>query len=257
MPHWIRFEKDGLAQFGTLEGDTIHVHLGDMFGVTLAASRTIPLAEARVLAPCVPSKIIALWNNFHQLAAKLNVAEPPEPLYLLKAPSSVTVPGATVARPASYDGPIVYEGELGIVIGRRCANASEKQAANAIFGYTCVNDITAGDIISRNATFAQWVRAKSFDGFGPFGPVIATGLDPGALVVKTVLNGNERQNYPIADMIFPPHRLVSLISQDMTLLPGDLICCGTSLGVGAMKDLHNDVSVSIEGIGTLSNRLVQ
>ena len=257
MPHWIRFEKDGLAQFGTLEGDTIHVHLGDMFGVTLAANRTIPLAEARVLAPCMPSKIIALWNNFHQLAAKLNVAEPAEPLYLLKAPSSVTVPGATLARPASYDGPIVFEGELGIVIGRRCANASEKEAANAIFGYTCVNDITAGDIISRNATFAQWVRAKSFDGFGPFGPVIATGLDPGALVVKTVLNGDERQNYPIADMIFPPHRLVSLISQDMTLLPGDLICCGTSLGVGAMKDPHNDVCVSIEGIGTLSNRLVQ
>jgi len=257
MPQWIRFEEDGLAQFGTLEGDAIHVHLGEMFGLATATGRRVPLAEIRILAPCVPSKIIALWNNFHQLAAKLNVAEPPEPLYLLKAPSSVTVPGATVERPASYTGRIVYEGELGIVIGKPCANASEDQAADAIFGYTCVNDITAGDIISRDSTFAQWVRAKSFDGFGPFGPVIATGLDPTTLVVKTVLNGDERQNYPITDMIFPPHKLVSLISQDMTLLPGDLICCGTSLGVGAMKEPENAVSVSIDGIGTLENRLVQ
>ena len=162
-----------------------------------------------------------------------------------------------MARPPSYDGRVVYEGELGIVIGKPCSNASEAEAADAIFGYTCVNDITAGDIITRDSTFAQWVRAKSFDGFGPFGPVIATDIDPATLVVKTLLNGDERQNYPVADMVFPPARLVSLISRDMTLLPGDLICCGTSLGVGAMKEAENDVRVSIEGIGCLENRFVQ
>lgn len=257
MSQWIRFEEDGQAQFGKLEGDAIHVHRGDMFGIAAATGRTLPLAQAKLLAPTVPSKIIALWNNFHQLAAKLDVAVPPEPLYLLKAPTSVTAPGATVARPASYDGRVVYEGELGIVIGKPCSNASEEEAADAIFGYTCVNDITAGDIISRDATFAQWVRAKSFDGFGPFGPVIATDIDPASLVVRTLLNGDERQNYPVADMVFPPARLVSLISRDMTLLPGDLICCGTSLGVGAMKEAQNDVRVSIEGIGCLENRFVQ
>ena len=94
-----------------------------MFSYPERGDRTVPLAEVRVLTPVQPTKVIALWNNFHQLAAKLNVAEPPEPLYLLKAPSSVTVPGATVARPASYHGRIAYEGDLGIVIGRRCANA--------------------------------------------------------------------------------------------------------------------------------------
>jgi 2-keto-4-pentenoate hydratase/2-oxohepta-3-ene-1,7-dioic acid hydratase in catechol pathway len=152
---------------------------------------------------------------------------------------------------------VVYEGELGIVIGRAISNASESEAAEAIFGYTCVNDITASDIIARDKTFAQWARAKSFDGFGPFGPVIATGLDVNALHVRTELNGKERQNYPLNDMIFSPALLVSLLSRDMTLLPGDLICCGTSLGVGSMKEPVNTVSVTIDGIGTLTNRFLQ
>jgi 2-keto-4-pentenoate hydratase/2-oxohepta-3-ene-1,7-dioic acid hydratase in catechol pathway len=122
------------------------------------------------------------------------------------------------------------------------------QADAFILGYTCVNDITAADIISRDATFAQWARAKGFDDFCPFGPVIASGIDPAKLVVRTVLNGEERQSYPISDMIFSAQQLVSKISHDMTLLPGDLICCGTSLGVGSMKDPINKVTVAIDGM---------
>ena len=130
---------------------------------------------------------------------------------------------------------MVYEGELGIVIGKRCNNIGEDEAGDYIFGYTCVDDVTAADIITKDPTFAQWARAKSFDTFGVFGPVIATGLDPIPALDRTVLDGKERQNYPVSDMIFPPHRLVSYLSRDMTLLPGDVIACGTSVGVSAMR----------------------
>src|SRR5205814_6306602 len=140
-----------------------------------------------------------------------------------------------IRAPRSYAGKVVYEGELGIVIGKRCSAVAEADAGRCIFGYTCINDVTAIEIITRDPGFAQWTRAKSFDSFGVFGPVIATGVDPAKLVVKTILNGQERQNYPLSDIIFPPARLVSLVSHDMTLEPGDVIACGTSVGVGSMK----------------------
>lgn len=257
MTYWVRFERSGVAGFGTLEGDIITVHSGDMFNGATPTGESVTLADVALLTPTLPTKIIALWNNFHALAAKLNSPVPKDPLYLLKAGSCLTTPGAQVRRPASYDGKVVYEGELGIVIGKTATNVSEEEAPAHIFGYTCVNDITAADIINKDPTFAQWVRAKSFDGFGPFGPVVATGIDPATLVVRTVLNGEERQRYPISDMVFSAAQLVSRISADMTLNPGDIICCGTSLGVGTMKNPTNTVEITIEGIGTLSNTFVQ
>jgi 2-keto-4-pentenoate hydratase/2-oxohepta-3-ene-1,7-dioic acid hydratase in catechol pathway len=237
--------------FGTVTQSEVHVHDGELFGKSQPTGQSLALSDVELLAPAEPSKIIALWNNFHALAAKLNVREPDEPLYLLKAPTTAAAPNAVVWQPASYDGKIVYEGELGIVIGRKCREVSVDQADDFIFGYTCVNDITAADIIGKDATFAQWARAKGYDSFCPFGPVIASVIDPAKLVVRTVLNGVERQNYPISDMIFSARQLVSKISHDMTLLPGDLICCGTSIGVGAMKEPVNTVTISIDGIGEL------
>jgi 2-keto-4-pentenoate hydratase/2-oxohepta-3-ene-1,7-dioic acid hydratase in catechol pathway len=228
-----------------------------MFGKSRANGRCLALSEVELLAPSEPSKIIALWNNFHALAAKLNVSEPDEPLYLLKAPTTAAAPNAVVKRPMSYDGKVVYEGELAIVIGRTCSGVSIDQAEAFIHGYTCVNDLTAADVISRDATFAQWARAKGFDRFCPFGPVIASGIDPAKLVVRTILDGEERQSYPISDMIFSVQELVSKISHDMTLLPGDLICCGTSLGVGSMKKPVNKITVAIDGIGELTNEFRQ
>lgn len=257
MAVWVRFTAHGAEGFGTLSGDTIAVHEGDMFAAPRATGETLIRADVRLLMPCRPSKMICLWNNFHALAAKLGVAEPAEPLYLLKAPTSFLGPDQAIRRPASYDGKIVYEGELGIVIGKACCNASESEAADAIFGYTCINDVTAADIISKDPTFPQWARAKSFDTFGIFGPAIATGLDPATLTVRTVLNGAERQNYAIADMVFPAPKLVSALSRDMTLLPGDVIACGTSVGVGVMKEAESVVEVTIDGIGTLRNTLKQ
>ena len=254
MAHWLRFERDGAAGFGTLDGDAIAVHEGSMFDAPTPTGESVALDAVKLLAPAQPSKMIALWNNFRALGAKLGVAAPEEPLFFLKAPSSYAGPGDTVHRPAGYAGKVVYEGELGIVIGAICRNASPEEAEGAIFGYTCVNDITASDILQKDPNFAQWTRAKSFDGFSPFGPVIATGLRPEDLVVRTVLNGAERQNYPVSDMVFPAATLVSMLSRDMTLLPGDIISCGTSLGVGAMREPSNTVEVVIEGIGTLRNQ---
>ncbi len=253
MANWLRFERGGQTGFGTLKDGTITVHSGDMFAAPLATGETIALASVTVLTPCAPTKIIALWNNLRALGAKLGVAAPDEPLYLLKSIGSALPHDGVIVRPASYPGKVVFEGELGIVIGRACSNASEAEAEAAIFGYTCINDVTAAEIITKNPTFPQWARAKSYDTFGAFGPVIATGLDPMGLSIKTVLNGEERQNYPVTDMYFAPRALVAMLSRDMTLLPGDLIMCGTSVGVGVMKDAQNVVEVTIDGIGTLRN----
>jgi 2-keto-4-pentenoate hydratase/2-oxohepta-3-ene-1,7-dioic acid hydratase in catechol pathway len=257
MTAWLRFRHDGETGFGTLADGGIAVHDGDMFGMARPNGRVLDLDDVELLAPTEPSKIVALWNNFHALAAKLNQPEPPEPLYLLKATTSVAAPGAVIRPPAVYRGKTTYEGELGIVIGKTCTAVAPEEADAFIFGYTCVNDITANDILNRDPTFAQWARCKGIDGYGPFGPVIVAGVDPAKLVVRTILNGEERQNYPIADMIFTAQELVSRISHDMTLLPGDLIACGTSIGVGVMKQPVNTVTVAIDGIGELTNEFRQ
>ena len=257
MAQWIRFELGGRIAFGTLAGDVIAVHQGDMFGANAPTGETVKLADVRVLTPCQPSKMVALWNNFHQLAAKNNFPVPEEPLYFLKAPNSFHPAGAPIVRPPTYDGKIIYEAELGIVIGKKCFNISEAEAGDYIFGYTCVNDVTAVDLLRKNASFEQWARCKGFDTFGAFGPTIATGVDPMKLVIRAVLNGKERQNYPVADMFFPPHKLVAAVSRDMTLLPGDIISCGTSLGAGTMSDAHNVIDVVIDGVGTLRNTFDQ
>ena len=254
MTLWVRFAPapGSEAQFGQLEGDTVLVHTGDMFGANTPTGERLPLADIQLLAPTRPSKMIALWNNFHAMATKMGQAIPPEPLYFLKAASCFAGPGTQVRRPAGYDGKIIYEGELGIVIGRRAKRITESEAQAHIFGYTAINDITAVDLLHRDPTFTHWTRAKSFDGFGLMGPTIATGLDPATLTIRTTLNGTERQNYPVADMIFAPAKLIGLLSHDMTLEPGDVICCGTSLGVGTMKEPLNTIDITIDGIGTLN-----
>ncbi len=249
---WLRFKNGNTLGFGTLEGDRVKVFQGDMFTGATPTGQVLLLADVELMMPVQPSKIIALWNNFHALGQKLNLATPAEPLYLIKAPNSYLAPNGTIRKPPC-DGKVVFEGELGIVIGKTCKQVPEHQAMDHVFGYTCANDVTVADILNRDASFAQWVRAKGLDTFCPFGPVVATGLDPEKLVVKTILNGETRQDYPVSDMRFSVRQLVSLISQDMTLHAGDIILCGTSIGVGSMKP-GSTVEVEIASIGRLSNR---
>ena len=170
MKTWVRFQQGDAVKFGTLEGDTISVYNGNMFDNPQPAGESVKLADVKLLTPCSPSKMILLWNNFYALSAKLGVAIPEEPLYLLKPSTAYIADGDVVRKPNSYDGKVVYEGELGIVIGKRCKEVSEADAKDYIFGYTCSNDVTAGQLIQKDPTFAQWTRAKGFDTFGSFRP---------------------------------------------------------------------------------------
>ncbi len=257
MSKWARFEAQGMVCFGEVKtdanGTTLHQHEGDLFGEHRPNGRQFPLESVKLLAPCCPTKMPGLWNNFHERAKVENLQRPEHPLYFLKTNSCFAGPGAHIPRPAGYAGQVVFEGELGVVIGKTCAGVSVEDAKNYIFGYTCVNDVTARDIMRRDPAFVQWTRAKGFENFGVFGPWIETDIDPQQLRVKVELAGVEKQNYPVSDMFCSPYEIVSLLSQDMTLNAGDVIACGTSVGACAMRD-GDQVDVIIEGVGILSNR---
>ena len=253
MALWVRFSAGDEIGFGTLSDGTITQYEGDMFGEHGPAGVERPLSSVRLLSPCRPSKMLGLWNNFHERAQVEKLDPPGHPLYFVKTPNCCGADGDPIPRPDGYSGAVVFEGELGVVIGKRCKDITPERAAEYVFGYTCVNDVTARDLMKQYPAFVHWTRAKSFDGFGPFGPGIVTGLDPGNLRVQVVLAGEEKQNYPVSDMIFSPHEIVSRISGDMTLEPGDLIACGTSVGACPMQD-GDRVEVSIAGVGVLTNR---
>ena len=261
MTAWIRFArlpKDKRSDVGAdvgigrLDGDRVDVYRGDLFMAPTPANERLALADVAILTPCVPSKMIALWNNYRALAAEKNLAHPRTPLYLFKPPNTWLAHGRTIYHPRGYDGKVFYEGELGIVIGAEIANASVADAAGAIFGYTCINDVTAFDLLHEYPGFDQWSRAKGFDGFGVFGPAVASGLDYRDLEITTLIDGEVVQRYAAADMILAPDEVVAMLSHNMTLLPGDVICCGTSVGLGAMPPGCR-VEVVIEGIGCLTN----
>lgn len=252
MTHWVRYEKDGHAGFGALDSGQVAVHDGDMFAQPIATGETLNLDELTLLTPCVPGKLIALWNNSKSSAEKQGLEKPEYPLFFLKPSSSYLAPGGVIRKPASYDGRVIYEAELGIVIGRTCANADIAAAQAAIFGYTCVNDVTAMQLLDADPSFPQWARAKGFDTFGAFGPAIVTDVDLSGSAIRAELNGRERQNYPVSDLFMPPAEIVARLSESMTLEPGDLIACGTGPGALPMKP-GATIDIIIDGIGTLSN----
>ncbi|PNG27397.1 fumarylacetoacetate hydrolase family protein [Methylocella silvestris] len=256
MTLWARIDYGGRARVGVVEGDTIFLHEGGgLFDSGARTGEIAPVAEAHWLTPTTPTKMVALWNNFHAAAEKNGWAIPAEPLYFIKTPNSFNAHGQPIRAPGSYDGRVFYEGELGVVIGKTCKAVPVESASEYIFGYTGVNDVTALELLQRDPSFPQWTRAKNFDTFGVFGPVVATGLDPTALRVRTLVNGRERQNYGLNDAIFGPAELVSRISHDMTLEAGDIIACGTSLGVLPMKS-GTMIEVAIDGVGVLRNQYV-
>ena len=249
---WLRCMHQGAERFGALEGDRVRLCEGAMFGTPLATGSVVALAEVELLAPCVPGKIIGLWNNFRAAAEKNGWARPTEPLYFMKSTGSLAAPGQAIPVPAGYDGRVAYEGELAVVIARQARAVPLADAAAYIFGYTLANDVTAMELLHRDPSFAQWTRAKSFDGFCPLGPMIETDFDPTPAQLRTLVGGRERQHYALGDMFFSPAELVSRLSQDMTLEAGDVILCGTSLGVLPMKP-GSTVEVVVDGIGTLVN----
>ncbi len=252
MTQWIRFMHGGAAHHGTVQDDSVQVQRGLPWAGAAPTGERLPLAGLQLLAPCVPGKIIGLWNNFRAAADKNGWAHPAEPLYFLKSPDSAIGHGQAIPAVSPDVGRVAFEGELAVVIGRAAHRVSREDAAASIFGYTCANDLTAIELLNRDPSFPQWTRAKSFPGFGAFGPWIDTGFNPSGSSLRTLVGGRERQNYALGDMFFPPAELVWRLSQDMPLAPGDIILCGTSLGVLPMKP-GTTVDVVIDGLGTLSN----
>jgi 2-keto-4-pentenoate hydratase/2-oxohepta-3-ene-1,7-dioic acid hydratase in catechol pathway len=211
----------------------------------------LSLEEVKLLAPVTPSKIVCVGRNYREHAAELGNKMPDEPLLFLKAPSAVIGPEDRIELPAASQ-QVEHEGELGVVMGRIARNVgATDDPLNYVFGYTCVNDVTARDLQRKDV---QFTRGKSFDTFCPVGPWIDTGLDPANVSVTTRLNGEVRQHGNTADMAFGVSFLIRYISAIMTLYPGDLIATGTPAGVSRMK--HGDtVEVEVGGVGILRNKV--
>lgn len=252
VTHWVRFENEGTYGFGVLSDGQIAIHEGDMFSGPAPSGAHVALDDVALLTPCVPGKMIALWNNSRSSAEKQGLEKPEYPLFFLKPSSSFLAPGGVIRKPASYDGRVIYEAELGIVIGADCSSVDEAGASDAIFGYTCVNDVTAMQLLDADPSFPQWARAKGFDTFGAFGASIVCGADVSNSSIRAELNGRERQNYPVSDLFMQPAEIVARLSESMTLEPGDVIACGTGPGALPMKP-GATIDVIIDGVGTLSN----
>ncbi|NJO96645.1 MAG: fumarylacetoacetate hydrolase family protein [Hyellaceae cyanobacterium CSU_1_1] len=205
----------------------------------------------QLLAPCVPSKIVAVGKNYLKHAAEMGTPVPNEPLLFLKPPTAIVADTQSIIYPLQSQ-QVDYEGELALIIGDRCSKVNPEQAAKSIWGYTIANDVTARDLQRKDN---QWTRAKGFDTFCPLGPWIVREVSVEA-TIQTFINNDHtpRQSAVISDMVFNPDFLVSYISQIMTLLPGDVILTGTPEGVGSIKP-GDDVRVEIEGIGCLSNQV--
>ena len=249
ISRFCRFEHEGTQGWGKVMGDSeIQVISGDPFTGYTEENKTLSLADVRLLPPARPSKIVALGLNYRDHAKEVGLKLPEEPLLFMKPSTAVIGPGDPIVIPPISQR-VDYEGELGIVIGKRAKNIEEKDAEDVIAGYICFNDVTARDLQYKDK---QWTRAKSFDTFAPMGPFLVTGLDPSNLALKTELNGTVVQSTTTAQLIFPIRQIVSFITQVMTLLPGDVIATGTTSGIGPMKP-GDVITVTIEGIGSLTN----
>ena len=242
-----RYARGSLTGYGRIEDDRL-IPIADLSRPREQVAPAFDLAQVRLLAPCVPTKIVAVGLNYRTHAAELQMALPSEPLLFLKPPSAVTGPGSPIVCP-SMASRVDYEAELAVVIGRRCRRIRADQAAAYILGYTCCNDVTARDLQQRDV---QFTRSKSFDTFAPLGPWIVTGLNPADLRVESYVNGERRQSGTTADLVFPVEALVSFVSRVMTLEPGDVISTGTPAGVGSLQP-GDTVQVAVEGIGVLAN----
>jgi 2-keto-4-pentenoate hydratase/2-oxohepta-3-ene-1,7-dioic acid hydratase in catechol pathway len=254
-----RFEHNGTPQYGRIET------VGGREEITHASSllpnmdspeagwkkiNSVPMQQARLLAPVEPSKIVCIGRNYREHAAEFGHDVPTEPLIFLKPPSSIIAPGATIMRP-KISTRVDHEAELAAVIGKRCRHLRPNEDVRPyILGYTCVNDVTARDLQNKDG---QWTRAKGFDTFCPMGPAVVDGLDPWAGVdVEARVNGEVKQHASTRDFIFALDTLVRHIAQVMTLLPGDVISTGTPSGVSPLK-AGDVVEVNVQGVGTLRN----
>ena len=243
----VRIMHEGDCRYGLADDTTITLISDEPFAAW-EPEGILPLATAHLLSPVIPTKVVCVGLNYKSHIAEMGHETPVEPVIFVKPSTSVIGPGQPIAIPDGV-GRVDYEGELGVVIGRRTHRASREQAAQNVLGLVCGNDVTARDL---QRIDGQWTRAKGFDGFCPLGPWVATGVDPSDLEVQTFVNGEIRQSARTSDMLFDPYSLVSFVSNVMTLVPGDVVLTGTPGGIGPIVD-GDVVEVRIEGVGTLRN----
>jgi 2-keto-4-pentenoate hydratase/2-oxohepta-3-ene-1,7-dioic acid hydratase in catechol pathway len=248
----VRFSHNDQIKYGVLTGNAVCEYIGSPFGEFQETDHFYLLSEIKLLAPCLPSKIVALGVNYRSHGKEMNSKPPSEPLIFLKPPTAVIGPEENIIYPPSSKR-VDYEGELGVVIKSMAQRVSLKNAKKYILGFTCVNDVTARDLQKKDG---QWTRSKGFDTFCPIGPCIETELDPSNLSLETILNGKVKQKAKTSQLIFKVPELVSFISSVMTLFPGDVIATGTPAGIGPMQP-GDVVEVKIEGIGTLKNTVTK
>jgi 2-keto-4-pentenoate hydratase/2-oxohepta-3-ene-1,7-dioic acid hydratase in catechol pathway len=245
-----RFRAGAYEGYGLLDTDSIR----ELPGLSPAQpGRTHPLSSVKLLPACAPSKIVCVGRNYVDHAKELGNEVPTEPLIFLKPPSALIASGDSIVYPTLTQS-LHFEGELGVVIGTRARHVPAADADKYVFGYTCVNDVTARDLQKKDG---QWTRGKGFDTFCPTGPWIVPKEEVAVkdLRVRTVLDGAVKQDAPITDMIFPVSAIIAFVSQFMTLEPGDLIATGTPSGVGPMQ-AGSTVSIEINGVGVLQNKVV-
>ena len=251
----VRFQQGRKIKYGSLQGQAIKGLKGNPFsvrgGLDSLDGSNYKLSEVRLLAPCVPSKLVCIGLNYRAHAAEGGAALPPAPLIFLKPTTAIINPEDAIVLPRNAEH-IEYEGELGIVIGKKAKDVSEKQAKDYVMGYICFNDVS--DRVAQKGD-GQWTRAKGYDTFAPMGPWIETDVNPDKLKIETYLNSKVRQSSSTSDLIFGVSKLISYVSQMMTLLPGDVIATGTPSGVGQIHP-GDVVEVKIEKIGTLKNLVV-
>jgi 2-keto-4-pentenoate hydratase/2-oxohepta-3-ene-1,7-dioic acid hydratase in catechol pathway len=246
-----RYRHAGQERWGVVEGEVVRPLGAAPWAGGLPEGKGVPLADVTLLAPAEPTKIVGVGRNYHAHAKELGGVVPPVPLIFLKPPTAIIGPQEAIRCP-EQSREVHHEGELGVVVGRPLSRASPAEARLAVFGYTCVNDVTARDIQREEKLFT---RAKGFDTFCPVGPLVETALDPLDVSVVCRVNGAERQRGYTRDMAFDVFFLLSWISHVMTLLPGDLVSTGTPEGVGPIK--RGDwVEVEVAGVGVLRNPVV-
>lgn len=245
---------DGVA-FVSVEGEGSDAVVREIaehpFGTPTFTGRSWKLADVRVLAPILASKVICVGKNYAAHAAEMGGEAPEDPVIFIKPNTSIIGPEVPIVRPPSSER-VDYEGELAVVIGRPCKDVKAAQAKDVILGYTVANDVTARD---QQKIDGQWTRAKGYDTFCPLGPWIQTELDPSDLAITTSVNGELRQSARTSQLIHDIPKLIAHVSAVMTLIPGDVILTGTPEGVGPLQ-VGDEVSVGIEGIGTLTNRVI-
>lgn len=250
----VRFSREGDVGFGALEGDppVIAEIAGHPFTAPTLSGERYQLADVRLIAPILPSKVVAVGKNYGEHAREMGGGEPPtEPVIFLKPSSAVIGPDESISYPKQSEH-VDHEAELAVIMGRLCRDVPESRAHEVIFGFTCGNDVTARDLQRADG---QWTRAKGFDTFCPLGPWVETSLDTSDVSVSASVNAEPRQSARTSQLIHSVPALISYISSVMTLIPGDVILTGTPAGVGPVQ-VGDEVSVSVEGIGTLTNRVV-